>query len=482
MESVVPNLIPAIPELFLVCAGMALLMLGVFARHNATGFIGWMTAGALTLSLVLVVLGGQPAETVVTFNGLFLIDTFTGYAKILALIAAIGAVVMSMAWLKAEDQEKFEFHIVVLFAVIGMMMMISANDLIALYMGLELQSLALYVLAAFRRTNVKATEAGMKYFILGAVASGMLLYGSSLVYGYAGTTQFDAIAEVVAGSRNVGLVIGLVFVMVGLAFKVSAAPFHMWTPDVYEGAPTPVTAFFAGAPKVAALALFARVMAGPFESLTEDWQQVVVALAVLSMLVGAFAAVVQTSIKRLMAYSSIGHVGFALVGLAAASHAGMRGLMFYLLVYVVMNMGVFAVILSMRIKGRYVEQISDLAGISRTNPGMALAMTVLMFSMAGIPPAAGFLAKFYVFMSAVEAGLVPLAVIGVLASVVSAFYYLRIVKVMYFDENTEALDAPTRTNALIFGASGVLMLVMFVLPSVLVGGADRAATALFALG
>jgi NADH-quinone oxidoreductase subunit N len=396
-----------------------------------------------------------------------------------------------MAWrfIERENMSRFEFPVLMLFATVGMLMMVSANDLISLYIGLELQSLSLYVIAAFRRDTLRSTEAGLKYFVLGALSSGMLLYGSSMVYGFAGTTNFATLAEILqqaaqAGEApSVGLIVGVVFVMAGLAFKVGGVPFHMWTPDVYEGAPTPVTAFFASAPKIAAMALFARVLMGPFEQLVDQWQQVVVAISLLSMVLGALAAISQTNIKRLMAYSSIGHVGYALIGLAAGTEAGVRGLAVYMAIYLFMNLGTFAVILCMRQKDRMVENIDDLRGLSRTHPMMALAMGIFMFSMAGIPPLAGFFSKLYVFLAAIEAELYTLAVVGVLSSVVGAFYYLRIVKLMYFDEPAESFDQPFgREMSLIMGGAGVITLLFFVFPSPIVSGAEAAAAALLAAG
>lgn len=385
-----------------------------------------------------------------------------------------------MQWLKAEKLGRFEFCIVMLFAVTGMMMMASANDLISFYLGLELQSLAAYVIAAFNRDNLRSTEAGLKYFVLGAVASGLLLYGMSMVYGFTGTTTFAGIADVVAsGHAGTGVLIGLVFILAGLSFKVSAAPFHMWTPDVYEGAPTPVTAFFAIAPKVAALALMARVLMGPFYEMADQWQQVVWLVAVLSMFIGGFAAITQTNIKRLMAYSSIGHVGYALIGLAVADQEGVRGMLIYLAIYLFMNVGTFAVILSMRFKGRATEQISDLAGLSKTHPVMALWLAIFMFSMAGIPPLAGFFGKLYVFLAAIQAELYGLAVIGVLTSVVAAFYYLRIIKVMYFDEPVEAFDRPSRATSAILGICGLFVTFFILYPAPILAAASAAAASLF---
>jgi NADH-quinone oxidoreductase subunit N len=472
-----PALGPALPEIFMAVVAMALLMLGVFRSTDSTTLISWLAIAAMVVAGVLV-LRGPEAE--ITFNGLFVVNGFTSFAKILTLIGAAVSLLLINNWTHDVKMARFELPLIVLFAALGMMMMLSANDLISLYMGLELQSLSLYVLAAIQRDNQRATEAGVKYFVLGALASGLLLYGSSLVYGFSGTTSFEGIATALQdGEGATGVVIGIVFVIAGLAFKVSAVPFHMWTPDVYEGAPTPVTAFFSVAPKIAALCLFLRVLVGPFEPMIEQWQQVIMLIAILSMLWGSVAAIAQTNIKRLMAYSSIGHVGYALIGLAVGNEEGARGLLVYLLIYLFMNVGTFAVILSMRVKGKHVEDISDLSGLAKNRPGMALALGALMFSMAGIPPFAGFLGKFYIFVAAVNAGFVPLAIIGVLASVIGAFYYLRIVKIMYFDDPGEAFDRPDFVPSAIFTISAALMVIYFVLPAPLVGGAEAAARTLF---
>jgi NADH-quinone oxidoreductase subunit N len=373
--------------------------------------------------------------------------------------------------------------VLVLLSTTGMMVMISANDLIILYVGLELQNLALYVVAAFNRDSTRSSEAGLKYFVLGALSSGMLLYGASLIYGFTGTTSFSEIATLVSGgaSPSAGVLIGLVFVVVGLAFKVSAVPFHMWTPDVYEGAPTPVTAFFAVAPKIAAFALFIRFMIEPFGPLLSEWRQVIVFLSIASMVLGAVAAIAQESIKRLMAYSSIGHVGYALIGLATGTAAGIRGVLVYLAIYLFMTVGTWAVILCMRRNGRMLEGISDLAGLSRSQPGLALALAIFMFALSGVPPTAGFFGKLYVFLAAIDAKLAGLAVIGVVTSVVSAFYYLRVVKVMYFDEPVGAFDRPltAELKGVLF-VTAVVTLFFFILPGPIVGGAETAAAALFA--
>ncbi|MCH7487647.1 MAG: NADH-quinone oxidoreductase subunit NuoN, partial [Proteobacteria bacterium] len=393
------------------------------------------------------------------------------------------AIIISRGYMERLGIARFEFTVLILLATVGMMMMISANDLISLYLGLEIQSLSLYVIAAFQRDDTRSTEAGLKYFVLGALASGLLLYGSSLVYGFAGTTSFDELAVRLqeAGEPAVGLVVGVVFILAGLAFKISAVPFHMWTPDVYEGAPTPVTAFFSVGPKIAAMALFVRVLVGPFGDLADQWQQIVLFVSIASMVLGAFAAINQRNIKRLMAYSSIGHVGYALIGLAAGNETGVRGIMIYMAIYLFMNLGCFTCILCMVRGGRMVEGIDDLAGMSRSHPLVALAMAVFMFSMSGIPPFAGFFGKFYIFLAAIEAGQYTLAVIGVLSSIVAAFYYLRIVKVMYFDVSEEPLDRPIgREIGLVLAGTSLVIVFFIALPSPILSSAASAAAALFA--
>jgi NADH-quinone oxidoreductase subunit N len=474
-----PNLIPALPELVTVCAAMALLMLGVFRGEGSTRLVSWLSIATLIVAIILALSLGGARQ--VAFNGLFVTDAFGRFMKVLVLIGSAVSIVMAMAYNERERIARFEFPVLVLLATTGMMMMISANDLISLYIGLELQSLSLYVVAAFKRDSVRSTEAGLKYFVLGALSSGMLLYGCSMIYGFAGSTSFDRLADLFAnGGASVGLVIGIVFVSVGLAFKVSAVPFHMWTPDVYEGAPTPVTAFFSVAPKTAAIALFIRFLVQPFGGITGEWQQIIWFVSVASMLLGAFAAINQRNIKRLMAYSSIGHIGYALIGLAAGSGAGIRGVLFYMAIYLVMNVGTFAVILSMRRQGRMVEEIADLAGLSKTRPGLAAALAIFMFSMAGIPPLAGFLSKLYIFMAAIDARLYALAVIGVLTSVVGAYYYVRIVKLMYFDEPAPAFDRTVEPEMrAVLGVSAFLILLFFVVPGPLLTGAEVAAAALF---
>ncbi len=475
-----PNLIPALPEISLALAGMALLLLGVFRSADATRLVGNLAILVfVAVAGVVLVFGGMRQ---VTFNGLFITDAFAVFAKLMVLGASAATLFLALKWMEQENAARYEYPVLVVFATLGMCVMISANDFLSLYMGLETQSLALYLLAAYQRDATRSTEAGLKYFVLGALASGLFLYGASLIYGFAGSTNFDVLAQGFEAGEPVspGVVVGLVFVACALAFKVSAAPFHMWTPDVYEGAPTPVTAFFSAAPKVAALALFMRVMVVPFGDLLAQWQQVIIVLSIVSMLVGGFAAIAQTNIKRLMAYSSIGHVGYALVGLAVGNTEGIGAVLVYMSIYVFMNVGTFAVILSMRANGRPVEGLSDLSGLSKNRPVMAAALAVMMFSMAGIPPFAGFFGKFFIFMAAVDAGLIPLAVIGVLTSVVAAFYYLRIVKIVYFDDPADQFEPMAPQTRLVLGVSSVFVAVFFLFPlPQIVQGASHAAQALF---
>jgi len=396
-DFVTPSYLPALPEMLLASASVALLMLGVFMGNRSTRAVTWLAC--LAMAVVFVVILVMPDERTVTFFGMFVTDTFASFMKCLVLVGAAVTLIMGSGYVQREGMGRFEFPVLILFATLGMLLMISANDLMSLYVGLELQSLSLYIVAAFRRDSVRSTEAGLKYFVLGALSSGLLLYGSSMVYGFTGATGFDAIAQVLVaqshanGQMSLGIIIGLVFIAAALAFKVSAVPFHMWTPDVYEGAPTPVTAFFAVAPKIAAVALFLRVFLGPFHDAIVQWQQIVIFISIASMILGAFAAIGQNNIKRLMAYSSIGHIGYAFVGLAAGTEAGVRGVLIYMTIYLVMTLGGFACILAMRQRGRMVEDISDLAGLSKTNPAMAAALAIFMFSMAGIPPFAGFFGK-----------------------------------------------------------------------------------------
>jgi NADH-quinone oxidoreductase subunit N len=470
------DLLPLTPEIVLIVGGMSLLMLGAFRGERTAGTIDWLAILLLVIVGAIVVM--LPGGRLVAFGGSFVFDSFARFLKLLALAGSAIAILMSLDYLKAERQERFEYSILILLSTLGMLVLISAADLIALYLGLELMSLALYVVAAINRNSVRSTEAGLKYFVLGALSSGMLLYGASLVYGFTGTVNFAGIAKA-SGNGGMGLVFGLVFLFAGFCFKVSAVPFHMWTPDVYEGAPTPVTAFFSAAPKVAGIAMFVRTTIVAFPEIAQQWQQIVVFVAIASMALGSFAAIGQRNFKRLMAYSSIGHMGFALIGLASATAEGVQGVLVYMAIYVAMTLGTFACILAMRREGRFVEDIGDLAGLARTQPMMAFFLAMLLFSLAGIPPLAGFFAKFYVFLAAIKAGLFALAVIGVVTSVVSAYYYLAIVKLMYFDEPAKPFNAMPWELTAVLGATGLFNVLYFLYPGPLVEAASVAARSLF---
>jgi NADH-quinone oxidoreductase subunit N len=479
------DLFLALPELILCGAAIVLLMVGAFAGRERAVVILWLAVLAMVAAAAAILFTER--ETATAFNNLFVVDPFGDFMKLLTLLGATLTTVLSLHFIQREEMLRFEFPVLLLFATLGMMLMVSAHNLISLYMGLELQSLSLYVVAAFRRDSLRSSEAGLKYFVLGALSSGMLLYGASMIYGFTGTVDFGHLGEVFAAAKaggepiSLGLIVGLVFLLAGLCFKIAAVPFHMWTPDVYEGAPTAVTAFFAAAPKLAAMALLMRVLLDPFGPLLAEWRQIIWAVAVASMALAAFAAIAQSNIKRLMAYSSIGHIGYALIGLAAGTAQGAESVLVYLAIYMAMTVGTFAVILSMRRKGRLVEGIEDLRGLARTQPMMALALAVFMFSMAGIPPLAGFFAKLYIFLAAVETGLYVLAVLGVLSSVVGAYYYLRIVKLMYFDEPEESFDRPIASEVgLILTAAGIVIALFAVLPGPLFDGAAAAAQSLVA--
>jgi len=463
------------PEILLAVGALALLMVGAFGGERSTPFV---TAASIVLLIGAGVLVVVTPPTATAFGGSFVVDGFARFMKMLMLIGSGTAILLAVDFLRPSHRRLFEFPILILLATTGMMMIISAGDLIALYLGFELMSLSLYVVAAIDRDNPRSTEAGIKYFVLGALSSGMLLYGASLIYGFTGTVSFAGIAKA-AGEGGIGLTIGLVFVFTGLCFKVSAVPFHMWTPDVYEGAPTPVTAFFAAAPKVAAMALFVRFAITAFPTIATQWQQIVVFVSIASMALGSFAAIGQRNIKRLMAYSSIAHMGFALIGLAAGTPEGVQGVLVYMAIYMAMTLGSFACILAMRRESGDVENISDLAGLARTNPAMAFFFAMLLFSLAGIPPLAGFFAKFYVFLAAIQAKFFILAVIGVITSVIGAYYYLLIVKVMYFDEPAPAFQPMRAEFKLVLAVSGLFVLLFFVYPGPLVDAAAAAAKSLF---
>ncbi len=463
----------ALPEIVLACTGMGILVFGVLRRGESFTTCSMLTVGGFLLAAVLVIAG--PAGQ--GYNGLFTTDNFSAFAKVLVLFAAALGVILSLDYAEHENLRRFEFPVLMLYATVGMLVMVSATNLMSLYLGLELQSLSIYVLAAFARDELRSAEAGLKYFVLGSLASGLLLYGISLVYGFAGSMEFAKLGQALADPTHAsaGLIVGIVFIVAGLAFKISAVPFHMWTPDVYEGAPTPITAFLGTAPKVAGIALLVRVMVSPFGHLLGQWQQVIVVVSVLSMLLGSLAAIGQSNIKRLMAYSSIGHIGYALIGLAAGSQAGVRGVLIYMLTYVFMNAGTFACILAMRRRGRMLEQISDLSGLARTDPGLALAFAIFMFSMAGIPPFAGFWGKYFIFTAAVQSGMWALAVIGVLTSVIGAYYYIRIIKVIYFDAAVEAFDPCPASLSVVAAGTALFTTFFFVFPAPFVAAAEAAA-------
>ncbi|MBR0697537.1 NADH-quinone oxidoreductase subunit NuoN [Bradyrhizobium lablabi] len=467
---------PVLPELVLAVGAMVLLMIGAYRGQGTTRLVTALAVLLLVLTGVLELT--LPAGKLVTFGGSFIVDDFARFLKILALIGSAATLILATEFLSDPSRRIFEFAILVLLSTLGMMVLISAGDLIMLYLGLELMSLALYVVAASQRDNAKSTEAGLKYFVLGALSSGMLLYGASLIYGFTGTVSFAGIAAA-ATTGSVGIVFGLVFLLAGLCFKVSAVPFHMWTPDVYEGAPTPVTAFFASAPKVAAMAVFTRATLTAFPGIVTQWQQILVFVAIASMALGSFAAIGQSNIKRLMAYSSIGHMGFALVGLAAGTVEGAQGVLVYIAIYVAMTLGSFSIILAMKRNGRAVEQISDFAGLSRTNPVLAFFFAMLLFSLAGIPPLAGFFAKWYVFVAAIKANLFTLAVIGVLTSVVGAYYYLSIIKTMYFDEPAGRVDPMRFELRAVLAVAGLFNILFALFAGPVVGVATAAAKSLF---
>lgn len=478
-QAMVQTLIAMGPELYLTGAIFFLLLAGLFGGARRHALV--MAGAGFILAAAIVFVGAIDPSRHVVLHGMFIDDGFSRFVKYLLLASSLGALLLAWPYLKAKGRAQFEYPLLTLFAVLGMMLMVSAQNFLALYMGLELQSLALYVLAAFDREDSKGTEAGMKYFALGGLASGMLLFGISLIYGMTGTLDFDALQRILGGgNRSPEAMAALVFVAAALAFKISAVPFHMWTPDVYEGAPTPVTAFFAAAPKVAALALLTRVLYVPLQGLSHEWLQILMFIALGSMLIGGFAAIMQTNIKRLMAYSSISHVGYALVGLAAGSVEGVQGTLVYLAIYFLNTLGAFAVILCLRRQGKHVEDIADLTGLSRTQPLLALAFGLFMFSLAGVPPLAGFYGKFYVFMAAVHSGLYPLAIIGVLTSAVAAFYYLRLIKLVYFDEPRDTIDPVPEWALRGMITLAALYVALFALfPSWVIDRAQAAAVSLF---
>ena len=472
------------PELLVALGALVLLLVGVYSGTRSYVTIIGLSVALLIATIFVIIL--SPKDNAFATNAL-IIDDFARYMKVLMLAGAIFTLIMSVGFARSVKLAKFEYPILMLFAVLGMMFMISAGNMLTLYMGLELHSLALYVLAAFNRDNVKSSEAGLKYFVLGALSSGMLLYGITLIYGFTGQIGFHELATVLNGQvPQLGVIFGIVFVLAGLAFKISVVPFHMWTPDVYEGAPTPITAFFASAPKVAAMALIIRVIVEAFMPLSgvhgalSAWQQILVFMSIASMILGAFAAIGQANIKRLMAYSSISHMGYALVGLSAGTAFGVEGVILYMTVYVAMILGSFAFILGMRTRDGNVESIYDLAGLAKNNPFMASVMTVMLFSLASVPPMAGFFAKWYTFSAAVYAGLIPLVVIGMIASVISAFYYLRVIKIMWFDDAQQASFLPlTSELKFVLTITGIFVLFYIFFGIYLSPLAEQAAASLF---
>jgi NADH-quinone oxidoreductase subunit N len=479
------SLLITAPEISVAIVGLVCLVAAAACGPRITRHIGILCIASFIFAGFLLYYPHRLARLMYgvlplyAFGTQFVDDSFARFAKAIILGASSLSILLSWSYFEKDGDQRPEYPVLILFATLGMMLMASAHDMLSLYVSLELQSLSLYILATFRRDEKKSSEAGLKYFVLGALSSGILLYGISLIYGFAGTTDFTSLSISLPkqAGHNYGAIIGMVFVCAALAFKVSGVPFHMWAPDVYEGAPTPVTAFFATAPKFAALILFTRFLLEPMNSLTGQWHQIIVFISIASMLWGAFAGLVQPNLKRLLAYSSIANVGYLLIGIIVGGKSGVQALLIYFFIYALNTLGVFAVILCLQRGGKSLEAVSDLSGLSRTNPLIALAMTVLMFSMAGVPPLAGFFGKYFVFLSAVDAGLVPLAVIGVLSSVVTAYYYLRIIKVMYFDESLGALDQlPDWGVKSVLGLSSLAMIGITIMPSPLVDQALKAAS------
>ena len=474
------NLLLFFPELLLAFFASQLLLLGVSKKSNRTDLVRYIGIAVLLVFAFSGFLLGMPSGT--AFSGALVIDNYSHYVKMIIGLAGAASLVFAKPYLQSEKLDKHEFTVLLLYAVLGMSIMASANNLLTVYIGVEMQALALYIMAAFNRDSLRSSEAGLKYFVLGALSSGLLLYGLSLVYGFSGSLDFNRIGEVVEAGASPGLIAGMVFMLCGLGFKISAAPFHMWTPDVYEGSPTPVTGFFAGAPKFVAMCLIARIVVGPFGGIEDQWQQVIIVFAVLSMFVGAIGALAQTNIKRLMAYSSIANMGYALVPLSAGGAAGVKGMLIFMSIYVITVIGIFACILQMRIRNGMVEQISDLSGLSKSNKGLAIVLSMFMFSVMGIPPLLGFWGKLFAFLPAVEAGLVWLVVLALVASVIGAFYYLRIIKSMWFDEPVhEFVEAPASLRWISI-VSAVLVLPLLILPFTAIpatGFISQAAASLF---
>ena len=459
------TIIYILPELFLSIVIMFLLMLGVFVKKSFK-LVNLLTILSLLFAIALIL--NQPNEIIKIFNESYIIDRLAIFMKVLTLLFCFFVLLTSKDYVESNNIDKIEYPVIILASTLGMILMISSYDLIIFYLGLELQSLCLYILASFKRDDVRSTEAGLKYFVLSALASGLLLYGCSLIYGFTGSTNFEIISANL-DEANTGAVFGIVFIIIGLAFKVSAVPFHMWTPDVYEGSPTSVTSFFALVPKIAAISVFIRFMYVPFINVISQWQTIIVFLSIASMILGAVAAIGQTNIKRLMAYSSIGHMGYALAGIAAGTNAGIQSTIIYLVIYLVMNLGAFSCIFMMKRKNIFYENINDLSGLSRNHPKLALSFLIILFSLAGIPPLAGFFAKFYVFMAVIEVNMYVLAVIGLVTTVISAFYYLRIIKIIYFDKPAKPFEKSYDWGLKIsLILSSIFILIYFIYPSILV--------------
>ena len=459
------TIIYILPELFISFVIVSLLMIGVFVKKSFK-LVNLLTMLSLGFAIALVL--NQPSEIIKIFNDSYIIDRLSIIMKVLTLLFCLFVILLSKDYLKINNIDKIEYPIIILSAVLGMLIMISSNDLIIFYLGLELQSLCLYILAAFKRDDERSTESGLKYFVLSALASGLLLYGCSLIYGFTGSTNFEIISENL-DQKSTGAVFGIVFIIVGLAFKVSAAPFHMWTPDVYEGSPTSVTSFFALIPKIAALSVFIRFMYVPFIEAIDHWQIIIVFLSIASMILGAVAAIGQSNIKRLLAYSSISHMGYALAGLSTGTNQGIQSTIIYLIIYLVMNLGAFGCIFMLKRENIFYENINDLSGLSKNNPLLALGFLIIFFSMAGIPPLAGFFAKFYIFMAVIESKMYALAIIGLLTTVVSAFYYLRVIKIIYFDKPKKSFDESYDWGLKIsIAISSLLLFIYFIYPSILI--------------
>ena len=470
-----------LPELFLAVTASFLLGFGLSKKADRSIIVRYISAGILIVFGLMGFFLDREAGT--AFSGLLYNNDFSDFLKAIIGFSAAAALLLSKHYFQSEKLDRYEFSVLTLYAVLGMSIMVSANNLLSLYIGVEMQSLALYIMAAFNRDSLRASEAGLKYFVLGALSSGLLLYGASMVYGFTGSLDFETIrASIALTGQTTGVIAGMVFLLCGLAFKISAAPFHMWTPDVYEGSPTPVTGFFAAAPKLAAMAIIARLIVVPFGDILGQWQQVIIVLAVLSMVVGSLGALVQTNIKRLMAYSSIANMGYALVPLAAGTIAGVQGMLIFMTIYIITVIGVFASILQMRMRNGMVEKISDLAGLSKSNPAMAFCLSMFMISLIGIPPWLGFFGKLFAFLPAVETGLIWLVVIALIASVVSCFYYLRIIKTIWFDEPTREFVRAPRTTRIIAIIAVLLVIPVLILPGIsgaAIGFAENAAQALF---